>query len=339
MNKEENMKEEVKKEKISKKKFLTFGILGLFALAMVSAGLIQYFGMFSFTATVLPAISVDGKLAPIITHKMPETSPGGEVFCWLHKVQNDASIPIDLELTVYDGEVLYNPLDGVVVNMYGVPETTTLHMESKDSSWGVNGLMTADLVFDTVNPSFVGTLTTTGLAAEDYALIYYPDQEDRFDPLNWNGAGGQVIKTFIGDQTNLAIDVDLARNLPHSDDWNINPSPNYCNYANGFDDYDHCRGATLWIVRTSDLTDSTDLPLTSWNPTNWLFETDLITYSDCDFDEGLPKVVDFTEDRETLTDGILETKSHTMTPMLICYDFDVMAQGEFDLDAVLNPVA
>jgi len=330
---------------MNKKKLMVFSIIGFFALAMVSATLINYFGMFSFTATVLPAITIDGEKGYTFNHEMPESSPGGEVFCWLHKVRNDASIPIDLELMVYNEyneenpelSIPYSPLNGVVVNMYGVPETTTLNLCEKDTSWACKtGGATASLEFDTVNPSFVGTLTTTGLVAStDYALIYYPDQEDRFDPSNWNGDGGQVITTFTGNCV-TSIDVDLGRNLPHSTDWNINPSPNYCNYANGFDDYVHCRGAKIWIVETSDLTDTDKLPLVNWNPTAWLFETDLITYSDCDFNAGLPKVVDMVK---TGPIPVLETQSHTMTPMLICYDFDVMAEGEFNLDAVLNPVA
>jgi hypothetical protein len=67
-------------------------------------------------------------------------------------------------------------------------------------------------------------------------------------------------------------------NLPTSPDWNINPSPDYCSNNNNFDSYAHCSGAKLWIVPTSDLT-SGALPLTAWNPTTYLFETDLVTYS------------------------------------------------------------
>jgi len=332
--------EKINEKKMSKKKLMTFGLIGLFALAFVSAGLLSYFGLFTFSATINPAISVDGKLAPSISHDMPEEAPGGESFCWLHKVQNDASIDIDLSL-VTTPEVH----KGVTVGMYGVPETTTLELTSKDDDWKATSAMKATVIFDTVNPNFVGTLTTTGLVAStNYALIYYPDNEDRFASDKWNGDGGQVIDIFTTDGTGNyddSFDVDLARNLPHSDDWNINPSPNYCDLHNGFDDYEHCRGAKLWIVPVSDLTsdgEEYDLPLTTWNPTAWLFETDLITYSDCDFDAGLPKVVDFTVDRIG-PNSVLETKSHTMTPMLICYDFDEMAYGEFNIESKLLPVA
>ena len=42
------------------------------------------------------------------------------------------------------------------------------------------------------------------------------------------------------------------------------------------------KGAKLWIVPNSDFTTG---GLTAWNPDNYLFETDLIIYCDCDISE------------------------------------------------------
>jgi len=153
---------------------------------------------------------------------------------------------------------------------------TTLNLENKDASWQVIGGdgISATLTFGTVGPKFTGTLTTSGLQAKDYALIYYPDQATRF--TNWGGAGGVVIAIWNGNANNLAIDNNLVPNLPIPADWNVNPVPNYCNNNNGFDSYAHCSGAKIWIVPTSDLS---SLPLTAWNPTTYLFETDLVTYT------------------------------------------------------------
>jgi hypothetical protein len=163
-----------------------------------------------------------------------------------------------------------------------------LILENKNSTWGIieDGVK-ATLKYDSIGLTFKGTLTTTGLSEEtNYSLIYYPDKEDRSDPLKWNGEGGKVIATFEGDVTDLAIDNNLGINLPNAGDWNIAPSPDYCDYHNTFDDYEHCSGAKIWIVKTDDLT-SGNLPLINWNPTAWLFETDLITYTqderDCDY--------------------------------------------------------
>ena len=321
---------------MNKKNLIIFGMIGLFAMVFVSAALIQYFGVVYLITDVEPAIMIDGEEESWFEHLIPEAAPGGEHFCYLHKITNDASIDIDLEFTtscIRDGS--YDNCNAIKTEIYEIPETTTLILENKDSGWqAITGDGTqATLIFDTVNPKFTGTLTTTGLSEDEYALIYYPDQEDRFDPMNWNGAGGQVITTFNGNVNNLPISTDLERNLPHSDDWNIHPSPNYCGNVNGFDDYNHCRGAKIWIVKTSDLTNGDSLPLISWDADAWLFETDLITYSDCDM--YTTYVVDMVR---TGPIDVLETESNSMKPMLICYDFDVMTEsGLYEITTKINP--
>jgi len=160
--------------------------------------------------------------------------------------------------------------------------TTILNLENKDVNWQVIGGdgISATLTFGTVGPTFKGSLITHGLVGSQYSLIYYPDQADRFN--KWNGAGGMVIATF-NTQNGVAIPINtnLGKNLPDVviPDWNINPNPNYCNNNNGFDSYAHCAGAKIWIVPTSDLSSGPALPLLNWNPTKWLFETDLVTYT------------------------------------------------------------
>jgi hypothetical protein len=168
---------------------------------------------------------------------------------------------------------------------------TTLRLENKNpTTWAIIGGdgIYADLTFGTVSPTFEGTLTTYGLGGStEYALIYKPDTADRF--TTWTGVGGKVIAIWSGNAAGLVIDKDLEMNLPNTGDWNINPSPDYCLNHNGFDSYVHCKGAKLWIVPTSDLT-SKDLPLTAWNPSSYLFETDLITYLDSSLPIGYVNV-------------------------------------------------
>jgi hypothetical protein len=156
---------------------------------------------------------------------------------------------------------------------------TILNLCAKDSTtptWQCIPGATGTLTFGTEGQKFTGTLTTSGLQDKDYALIYYKDQADRFN--SWNGADGVVIKTFHDNQINLAIDNDIG-SLPKAGDWNIAPDKDYCAGHNGFDYYAHCTGAKIWIVPTSDLTSGSVLPLTVWNPTTYLFETDLVTYT------------------------------------------------------------
>ncbi len=54
------MNEELKEKKKFNKKYLTFGILGLFALALVTAGLLTYFGQIQQDVTVSQSIKVNG---------------------------------------------------------------------------------------------------------------------------------------------------------------------------------------------------------------------------------------------------------------------------------------
>jgi len=285
-------------------------VLVLLGLGVVSAALLPFFGKIVTTANVEQAVTLIGSTE----HTIPELAPGGEEFCYLHKIKNDASVDIEVG---FETTPLY---EGVTTGIYEVPETTILGLCSKNTNdWQCNNDMTATLEFDTVNPTFKGTLTTTGLANVDYALIYYPDKEDRFDPNKWNGDGGKVIATWNGNAAGLVIDVDLGMNLPNTGDWNINPSPDYCLNHNGFDSYAHCKGAKLWIVPVSDLTGDNNLPLDAWNPTTYLFETDLVVYSDCNLDpQDFPVDMVKTGPITTLT-----TKTKSLTPMLVCYGFDV----------------
>jgi hypothetical protein len=203
---------------------------------------------------------------------------------------------------------------GIICNSASDCTTTILNLCAKDSTtWQCISGATATLTFGTVSPTFKGTLKTNGLTASTaYALIYKPDKADRFASDKWNGAGGVVIATFNGDQAGLAIDVDLGINLPNAGDWNINPDPNYCNKANTFDSYAHCAGAKIWIVLASDLTSGT-LPLANWNPNKWLFETDLVTYT-----EGNPTATCVSNACTPIVCGISATGSP---------DFGSMVQG------------
>ena len=298
-------------------------ILTLVASVPVSAALLTMYGQIVTTAIVQQSILLDGKNCDadynqcIISSVIPEGAPGGEEFCFKHTLENQMSVEgtVNLETTILPDGV------GITTGIYSIPETTTLELTSKDSGWKATIDMKATLTFKTSNPKFEGTLTTTGLENEQYALIYYPDQEDRFDPTKWNGNGGVVIATFTDDQTDLVIDAELDTNLPLTTDWNVNPDPDYCDNHNSFDDYAHCRGAKIWIVPTSDLTGTNSLPLTVWNPTTYLFETDLVMYFDCDLqtESEISRVA-------SLYKGVLSTPltipSKTTENFLVCYAFE-----------------
>ena len=62
----------------------------------------------------------------------------------------------------------------------------------------------------------------------------------------------------------------------------IKPPANYCGNCYG-DTYKHCRGAKIWAVPDNDIKSDNTL---SWsNMADYLYETDLITYTKTDTNE------------------------------------------------------
>ncbi len=165
------------------------------------------------------------------------------------------------------------------------PISRTLILENKDADWDViNDNMQGKLTYNISGSTFSGTFQATGLPSDqEYSLIYYADKGDRFG--NWGGDNpGALIGKFTpagGIITLANIDKELNMDLPHPNDWNANASPNYCDNLNGYDDYNTCVGAKIWLVPSAEY-DADLKKLTAWNPANYLFETDLINYNDID---------------------------------------------------------
>ncbi len=85
-------------KKIMNKKLSLFGkqipIIIVLALLLVGAGsaaLLSYFGRITTTANVEQSILLDD--GQEVSHTIPETSPGGEIFCYKHKLTNRMSVP------------------------------------------------------------------------------------------------------------------------------------------------------------------------------------------------------------------------------------------------------
>ena len=92
---------------------------------------------------------------------------------------------------------------------------------------------------------------------EEYSLIYYADP--------WPGDNpGAHLGTWTASSLGVIYDgctVELNMDLPHPDD---------ANYPGG---------AKLWLVLTSDYNVCLHRMI-AWNPTEYLFETQLVTYDD-----------------------------------------------------------
>lgn len=164
-------------------------------------------------------------------------------------------------------------------------ETKTLVLDNKETTgWTrISDTMIGTLTYGTVGDSFNYSFVASGLQSNvNYSLVYYADQQTRF--VNWNGSNpGAVIATFTTDAAGVipatAGSINLGMDLPSANDWNLVASPDYCLNHNGFDSYNTCVGAKIWLVPTNDYSSATKA-LTAWNPATYLFETDLISYDD-----------------------------------------------------------
>lgn len=212
------------------------------------------------------------------------TSPmyAGETFIANYNLMNRSSATAPIKfVTTYPSD---NGGEGITTTYW-----SDVELRQKDSTtWQITGNANAKLTYQLNSSSFNYDLDVTGLNADtNYSLIYYADKQDRM--TDWGGDNpGAVITTFTTDSDGNAEvggKTNLKTNLPADGDWNATADANYCGNANG-DNYELCRGAKVWIVPSSDY-DTTSKKLTAWNPTKYLFETDLIVYNDTDGGEKL----------------------------------------------------
>lgn len=138
---------------------------------------------------------------------------------------------------------------------------TTLQLNEKDPvTWNVvANSASGTLTFNTASNVFTGTFSATGLNnGGNYSLIYYADPY----PGNYPGA---LIATFVADGSGnipaTAVSNDLSLDLP---------APADANYP---------VGAKIQLVLSSDY-DSTNKKLIAWNPSEYLFEMNLVSYDD-----------------------------------------------------------
>jgi hypothetical protein len=92
----------------------------------------------------------------------------------------------------------------------------------------------------------------------EYTLIYYPDP--------WPGSG----LICLGDGI---VNIDGDVHIKNTVDTGDLPIMNDENYPDG---------AKIWLVLTSDV-DCMMQEMIGWNPAEYLFEYDLITFDDTDF--------------------------------------------------------
>jgi len=246
-----------------------------------SAALLQHYGVVKGTGDVAQAIVIDDNNYDItteynITNETVENYAGcsyNETFT----IKNRADIPGYIEF-VTDNDV-------AVTTRY----LAEVQLCSKTAgTWTPNcNVMSGTLTYELNNNKFVYKLKATGLTdGEEYSLIYYADEPDRF--VDWGGDNpGALIGTGVANSGMIVMSgsENLGMDLPHSDDFNtgdyLDSENNWlpADYGQAPDFYDMRTGAKVWLILSSHY-DADNKTVTKWDPTKSLFETDLINYDD-----------------------------------------------------------
>ena len=89
----------------------------------------------------------------------------------------------------------------------------------------------------------------------------------------------RLSRTSVDGTLTIAGSVELDMSLPCFPDNNADAA--LVNYGDAPDYYAHAFGAKVWLVPSACYDEPTKT-VTTWTPTDFLFESDLITYIDTD---------------------------------------------------------
>lgn len=280
------------------KKFMLFGALGLFAIALVSA--LAYYSFFTVTLNLTNPIQVIGDGDQTINNISPPEVVLGSMITITNDDVIDREIVINTTITQGD-------ISNVEVNYVG-----RLELDNKDSTtWTrIADSREGELYYFITGDNFGYHFEAQGLDANtEYALIYYLDS-GATDPITgkpWNLNNAIEIHRLTSDGLgDLVMEgSNPLSDLPFSTDYNENPNvgDSYCNGENGYDYFAHCSGGKIWLITGA-------LDLSNWNPNDWLFETDLIQY----FDN---------------TNGEFTILANSFVEFYPLYDFDQYADGTY----------
>ena len=211
----------------------------MFGIPILLIGLVVagYYAIFSASFTVNPSITLsEGCTDALGIVYDGDTIVGSE--CTL---TNNAPSERDLVISNNAGP-------NIKVSYLG-----TLDLSNKDSAWNPTG---TPIIIDY---TIVGdTFEVTGVP-EGYTAIYYKDEVV--------GLEGRIANP------QPAISIVGVGNLPQLDDANIDELANYCAEP---DNYNQCKGAKIWVVPNSDLSEG---KLNWANMGNYYYELDLIQYN------------------------------------------------------------
>jgi hypothetical protein len=306
---------------MNRKKATLVTLALILCIGIVSASFLSYYAKIDTTVNVAQGILVDGHGYETPIEETVDAF-GGRIVYTSHTIENLG----DKEATVYFSWES-NDTEGIDVTYF--VNQATLTLENKDSTtWSIISDDTkATLTYCIIGDAFIYKLVATGLApSTEYSLIYYAD----FEPEKFTYWGGNNPGAFIAEVTSdehgyvsTSGNVDLGMDLPSSPDANIA----IYDYSDAPDFYDHAHGAKIWLVPSTDY-DGTKL--TAWNPDNYLFETDLITYLDLGVSTHL-----LHPDPEIVTE--ITIPSHSTVSFVIRFEFTPDAIGTYLVTTTVSP--
>jgi len=233
---------------VNKKKLMTFGMLGLFSLMLVSA--IAYYSFFTVTLTVDQPIEIGGEEDQVLSGECTagESCLGNEI-----TIENTGDS--SREVVIIDNADTIKDIDEV--NYIG-----KMYFTQKDlDTWVADG-NSADIEYTMTGETFV----VKGIPTE-YTLIYFPNTEGNDFATNVDNV--IVLSEGANDIESLPLDIDVG------DD--------YCNVLNSLNETSNpsaevCNGAKLWLIPGNE--EEAMAKLASWSEAEtYLFETDLIVYT------------------------------------------------------------
>lgn len=192
------------------KKYITFGFIGLFAMAIASAAIIEYYGTIQQEVSIESSIIIDGN-TPVAISGFGGQAITGDIFT----ITNEAPFEIQTQIT-------NDAPEGIDVEYKGILILSKKIVDFEDTNWTLTG-DSLSVEYTIVGDSFNAEVVTP---KDGYELVYYMDNLDRFN----NPA------TVISIQ-------DVEGNLPYAEDGNAEDY-NMCEVEG----YTNCNGAKIWYI-------------------------------------------------------------------------------------------
>ena len=225
------------------KKIYGIPLTAILAIALVSA-VLTYYAVFSVTLNVNQPIGITytGNLEQPINCDAGETCLGSAI-----TISNDGNGDKNVFITDNSG-------DNIITSYVG-----KMQFAQKDlQTW-----VPLNDVREEIEYTITGDNLIINGIPDGYTLIYYPNTEG--DDFATNVVNIQVLVEGSQDVGNLPIVLDVGDDYCNIGEPDFNPNALVC------------RGAKLWLIPGTESEARTKLG--SWDASDFLFETDLITYT------------------------------------------------------------